>query len=242
VSLFRVHGRGRTTVGNFWRKELLLKHYAKFGLPALLVTVLILAASCGNAGGSAQGTNHGKGGKSDNVMKNMDHGSMDMDDTASKMLMKNGKYSDERFIDSMVPHHQGAVEMAEVGLKNADHKEIKDLSRNIISTQKAEIEDMKSIKKAEFGTSKVPMNMSPKQMDMMGMMMDPKELADKHPFDKAFIDNMIPHHQSAIDMAEVALKNSDNPKIKELAGNIVKAQKREISQMEQWRKEWYPKG
>ena len=54
-------------------------------------------------------------------MKGMDHGSGDV---ASGMVMKNGKYSDERFIDAMVPHHQGAVAMARVALKNAEHLDI----------------------------------------------------------------------------------------------------------------------
>jgi uncharacterized protein (DUF305 family) len=142
----------------------------------------------------------------------------------------------------MVPHHQGAIAMAEVALKNAEHEEIIQLSRNIVSSQQAEIEDLKSIKQEEFGTSNVPMEMSPKQMRGMGMMMDPQQLANQKPFDEAFIDAMIPHHRSAIEMAQVALENSDNPKIKELAQNIIGAQQREIEQMKQWRKEWYPKG
>jgi uncharacterized protein (DUF305 family) len=73
----------------------------------------------------------------------------------------------------------------------------------------------------------------------MGMM-DPQQLANKEPFDKAFIDAMIPHHQSAIEMAQVAYEKSRIPEIKELAKNIVSAQQREIEQMKEWRKEWYP--
>jgi uncharacterized protein (DUF305 family) len=53
---------------------------------------------------------------------------------------------------------------------------------------------------------------------------------------------MIPHHQSAIDMAQVALAETENPRIKDLAQNIVSAQEREISQMQSWREEWYPEG
>jgi len=83
------------------------------------------------------------------------------------------------------------------------------------------------------------MEMSLKQMRDMGMMMDPQRLANREPFDEAFIDAMIPHHQSAIEMAKVANEKSKNPRIRELAGNIVSAQKREIEQMKQWRKEWY---
>jgi uncharacterized protein (DUF305 family) len=84
------------------------------------------------------------------------------------------------------------------------------------------------------------MNISGEDMAMMGMMDDPRQLADEVPFDRAFIDHMIPHHQSAIAMAEVALHKSNNTRIRSLAGDIVSAQEREIGQMLQWRKEWYP--
>jgi uncharacterized protein (DUF305 family) len=210
-----------------------LKRYAKLWLPALLLAAVI-SASCGGAstGGSQQGG-------SDDDMAGMDHEQMGHGDMASGMLMENGRYSDERFIDAMVPHHQGAIAMAEVALENAEHEEIIELSRNITSTQQAEIEELKSIKQEEFGTSNVPMEMSQEQMRGMGMM-DPQELANEEPFDRAFIDAMIPHHQSAIEMGRVASEKSNNPQIKELAENIMSAQQKEIEQMKQWREEWYP--
>ena len=216
-------------------KTLLMKAW----LLALLLAVAFLLAACGGAGSGQQGNESGDGGHGQ-----MDHGSMGMGSggMARQMVMEKGKYSDKAFIDAMVPHHQGAIAMAEVALKNAEHEEIIQLSRNIISSQQAEIEELKSIKQEEFGTSNVPMEMSPEQMRSMGMMMDPQQLANKEPFDKAFIDTMIPHHQSAIEMAQVALEKSDNPKIKELAENIISAQQREIEQMREWRREWYPQG
>jgi len=206
---------------------------------ALLLAVAFLLAACGGAGSDQQGDESGGGGHGQ-----MGHGSMGMGSggMARQMVMENGKYSDKAFLDAMVPHHQGAIAMAEVALKNAEHEEIIQLSRNIISSQQAEIEELKSIKQEEFGTSNVPMEMSPEQMRGMGMMMDPQQLANQKPFDEAFIDAMIPHHQSAIEMAQVALENSDNPKIKDLAQNIISAQQREIEQMTQWREQWYPEG
>jgi len=223
-------------------KPLLTK---RWGL-ALLVAVTFILAACGGAGGGQQGSGsaghgeHGKANESGGMAgmdhSKMDHGSMGM---ARQMVMEDGRYSDKAFIDAMVPHHQGAVEMAEVALQNAKHEEIKQLSRNIISTQQAEIKELKAIKQQEFGTSEVPMEMSAQEMQMMGMT-DPDTLANKDPFDKAFIDAMIPHHESAIWMAQVALEESENPKIKELARNIVSAQQREIEQMLQWRQAWYP--
>jgi uncharacterized protein (DUF305 family) len=225
-------------------------------LSALLLAMALVAASCGGSGGGSQGsgssggpTAQKKADETTGMMAGMDHdqmgyGSMGMGsrEMARQMIMENGKYSDKAFIDAMVPHHQGAIAMARVALKNAEHEEIKELSRNIISSQQAEIEELKAIKKEEFGTSNVPMEMSQEQMRSMGMMMDPQQLANKEPFDKAFIDAMIPHHQSAIEMAEVAYEKSKVPEIKDLAKNIVSDQQAEIEQMKQWRKEWYPEG
>jgi len=224
-----------------------MSNHIRLSLLALVATLVL--ASCASSGGGSQGNgsgedmekmNHGdKSGQADGSMSGMNPGSGDM---TSEMLEENGKYSDERFIDAMVPHHQGAVEMARVALDNAEHERLVQLSEDIVTTQQAEIEDLKSIKQEEFGTSRVPMEMSPKQMRSMGTMTDPQELANRNPFDKAFIDAMIPHHQSAIEMAQVAREKSGNTRIRELAESIVGAQQREIAQMEQWRKEWYPEG
>ena len=59
------------------------------------------------------------------------------------------------------------------------------------------------------------------------------------PFDKAFIEAMIPHHQSAIDAARAAESRAERAEIKELAQAIIADQTREIEQMEQWRQAWY---
>jgi uncharacterized protein (DUF305 family) len=216
---------------------------SKAWLLALLLAVAFLLAACGSAGGANQGSESGGGDHGQMDYGQMGHGSMDMGSggMARQMVMEDRKYSDKAFIDAMVPHHQGAVEMARVVLENAEREEIKQLSRNIISTQRDEIEELKAIKEQEFGTSEVPMDMSAQEMQMMGMT-DPDVLANKEPFDKAFIDAMIPHHQSAIEMAQVAYRESDNPEIKTLAEGIVEAQTREITQIEGWRQQWYPEG
>jgi uncharacterized protein (DUF305 family) len=215
-----------------------LKLYLRFGVLVFLALAVLLA-SCGTGDGD-QGEKAGSGnGQMQKANHAEKHGS---GGTASGMLRKNGKYSDERFIDAMVPHHEGAVEMARVALENAEHPEIERLARHIIANQEAEINELESIRREEYGTSQVPSHVSMGQVKGMGMMMNPQALADKKPFDKAFIDNMIPHHISAIEMAQVARDETDNPKIKELAAGIVSAQKREISQMKQWRTQWYQIG
>ena len=60
-------------------------------------------------------------------------------------------------------------------------------------------------------------------------------------YDLRFIDAMMMHHQGAVVMAKEALEKSQRPEIKQLANNIIAAQKKEIAQMKQWRTAWYPK-
>ncbi|MDG4574522.1 MAG: DUF305 domain-containing protein [Defluviicoccus sp.] len=52
--------------------------------------------------------------------------------------------------------------------------------------------------------------------------------------DRDFVAGMIPHHQGAIDMAEVVLKYGKNPKIRTLAQEIIVAQNKEIALMKAW--------
>ncbi len=160
---------------------------------------------------------------------------------APEWLVVNGQYSDQRFIDMMVPHHMMAVQMAQLALQKGQHPEIKQLASSIISSQQREIQALKNLKKRLYGTAVTPTMMNAVVMANTGMLM-PDQLAQQHPFDRAFIDSMIPHHASAIDMASVALMRSTNPDIKRIARAIVDAQSQEIGRMIQWRKLWYSGG
>jgi uncharacterized protein (DUF305 family) len=60
-------------------------------------------------------------------------------------------------------------------------------------------------------------------------------------FDKAFLSEMIVHHQGAVDMAQAVLKNSKRPELIKLANDIIKAQTGEIATMQSWQKTWFTK-
>ena len=57
-------------------------------------------------------------------------------------------------------------------------------------------------------------------------------------FDKAFVEQMIIHHQGAIDMAKLAQTNSKHDEVKNLANNILSAQSKEIDMMQIWQGDW----
>jgi uncharacterized protein (DUF305 family) len=64
--------------------------------------------------------------------------------------------------------------------------------------------------------------------------------AEGAPYDAAFIDGMIAHHDGAIIMANQALEQAERPEIRSLADAIISAQEAEIGQMKDWRMAWYP--
>jgi uncharacterized protein (DUF305 family) len=68
----------------------------------------------------------------------------------------------------------------------------------------------------------------------------PGQLVQQGSFDLAFIDSMIPHHASAIEMASTALLQSENAEIKDFLRRVVDAQSREIGQLIELRQQNYP--
>lgn len=153
-------------------------------------------------------------------MAGMDHGSTDM----------NAPF-DAMFIDSMIEHHQGAIEMAKDAQQKAAKPEVKQLAEAILKTQQAEIDQMNAWRKQWYPNLKQTSGMA---MDMgaMGVSEGPE------PYDVRFIAAMIPHHASAVTMAQQATQQAEHAELKKLAGDIIAAQTGEIEQMKQWYQEW----
>ena len=93
----------------------------------------------------------------------------------------------------------------------------------------------------EMPNGQVMMNNGMDMNDMMGSMMSGLNGKTGDAFDAAFIDEMILHHEGAVEMAEAALKNAKHQEIKDMATAIISAQTKEIEQMKQWRTIWYQK-
>jgi hypothetical protein len=68
--------------------------------------------------------------------------SMTMNDMSEMLVGKTGDDFDRAFIEGMIPHHQGAIDMAREALKSAKHQEIKDMAEAIIGAQQSEIDMM----------------------------------------------------------------------------------------------------
>ena len=188
---------------------------------------------------------------------------------------------DQQFIDSMVPHHQSALMMAQMAVTKAPHAQVKTLARNIVRDQQKEIAQLKAWRKAWFGSATVPMDMMKGSMKMgamsmgsmdhgsmsgmsgmkmsmsNGVMMMPGEMMGLPmkmkmdmgklmrlkggAFEKMFLDMMVPHHASAISMAQEALDTSGRPPIRNMAHNIIDSQAKEIGEMRAIHNRYYGK-
>lgn len=160
----------------------------------------------------------------------------------------NASTMDAHFIEQMIPHHEDAITMAKLAQTRAKKVEVKQLAQNIIDSQGKEIDQMKVWYKDWFGKD-VPkdtrvmrghaMGQSTRMhMGMMGDNTDLERLSSAADFDKAFVEEMIPHHQMAVMMASMLKNSTERPEMKKLADDIVAAQTKEIDQMRGWLKDW----
>jgi uncharacterized protein (DUF305 family) len=152
---------------------------------------------------------------------------------------------DRHFIEMMIPHHEGAIDMAELALNRAERPEIKKLAQLIIKDQQREIEQMRTWYRQWYGTSVPDTPMA--GMGMMGMrhhgMMDMAvhldTLENASDFDREFIREMIPHHQMAVMMSRMVINGGTHSELRNLARSIIDTQTDEINQMSQWYEDWY---
>jgi uncharacterized protein (DUF305 family) len=162
---------------------------------------------------------------------------------------------DQHFIVMMIPHHDGAIAMADLALSRARRPEIKELARSIKASQSQENAQMRTWYRQWFGgdvpswTTGGAMGMGGMGMGMgggmkmggmgMGMGTSLAALKNAADFDRAFIEQMIPHHRMGVMMASMAQSNSQHPQLRELQQTMVRVQSQEIEQMAQWYRSWY---
>lgn len=149
--------------------------------------------------------------------------------------------ADVTFAQQMIPHHQQAIEMAELAETRAESQEVKDLVADIAAAQGPEIETMTGW--LESWDEDVPaegmsgMDHGAMSSDEMTGMMSEEDMtalgnASSAEFDQMFLRMMIEHHEGAIEMAGTEQEDGHFPDAVDLAGAIIDAQRAEIATME----------
>ena len=158
--------------------------------------------------------------------------------------------TDKEYLEHMIPHHQVAVDISILLQKKTKNPEMQDLLRKIIWVQNYEIELMrymtKSLPENDMSTSEIDMVRNytitigdltkPNKVGLTKTYCDPhffdpkkhmKHMKHMKLDDKMYIKHMIPHHQVAIDMSKVLLKNTKNDFMIYLANRIIRSQNAE---------------
>jgi uncharacterized protein (DUF305 family) len=157
---------------------------------------------------------------------------------------------DLRFIDAMIPHHQGAIIMAKDLAQKSARSELKTLAKNIIDAQEKEIEQMKQWRKEWYPeVTETPMAWHPEMNHMMAMSKEQIEAMQMNVdlgntdsgYDLRFLQAMIPHHEAAVIMARDLAQKTTRPELQKIAQDILASQQAEIDQMKQYKEQWYNK-
>lgn len=160
-----------------------------------------------------------------------DHG-VDHSATAPASVVS-APVGDVAFAQGMIPHHEQAVEMAEVALAHPDvSDDVRRLATSVKAAQDPEIQTMSRWLSAWGAPT---MGDEHAGHDMPGMMsaQDLAALAEAkgEAFNTTWLTMMIEHHEGAVTMAEDVLTTTSNAEVTGLAKAIIEAQRAEIATM-----------
>jgi len=143
--------------------------------------------------------------------------------------LKNLGMNEIMFAQGMIPHHQQAIDMSNMALKNGASAEIKKLAKGITSAQQKEMSQLKYWLTATNSSMAMDHDMGMNGMlsksDLAGL----KKLKGSK-FNTAFLKAMIAHHEGALQMADL-LDGTKNMEAKMIAADITKGQSAEITLM-----------
>jgi uncharacterized protein (DUF305 family) len=199
-----------------------------------IVAVVGVGAGVGIGAAAWAGDDHDENGTAMSTDDSGGHGGSMMDDGDST-ASDTAALGERDFLEQMVPHHQSAIEMAELALDKAEHPEVRRLAQGIITAQDAEIGRMHAWHQQWFGEQLTPSASGPHASVDMSELEDATE-----DFDRVFLRMMIGHHASAITMAESVMMGEPREEIDTLASQIIAAQAKEVGQMQELRERWYP--
>jgi uncharacterized protein (DUF305 family) len=145
--------------------------------------------------------------------------------------------TDAAFTNAMIQHHESAVDAADLALSRAEHRQLEELAREMLTVQSTELATLRSVRDViqQAGIEEGDLGLSEEEM---GVGHDPAELRNAQDFDCAFIEMMVPHHEGAIRMARAELDSGIHAELRRMSENIIDAQGYEIRQMRRFERRW----
>jgi uncharacterized protein (DUF305 family) len=174
----------------------------------------------------------------------MDHGSMQMEDGDTMRMMDDaladlealeGEEFEVAYVNQIIPHHQGALEMAQSVVDRAPHQEVRDAAARVIEDQQREIKELTAFLQEKYGRQVQP----DQRMAMDPSMMEQMNDADPAMAEKMFLLGMREHHEIALQMGEIALQKAQSQEILTQAENMVSSQRAEQEEFAGYLRNFY---
>lgn len=158
----------------------------------------------------------------------------DMQQKMQQMSMMQPSQFEQSFLENMIRHHQGAVEMSQLALIRAVHPELRRFAQNVITGQIREQNQFAQWLKTWY---KAPAVKQLTGIDAQ-MVSNLRNLTGRD-FEIRYMQEMITHHAEAVQMGTSAEQKAVHSEVKAAAANIVKQQSSEITELRGWLASWY---
>ena len=137
------------------------------------------------------------------------------------------------YLAGMIPHHEEAIATARILQRGTERQEMRAFAAAIIETQSAEVDQMKSWLAAWYPGRDIRVVYRPMMRDLVGL--------TGNALDRAFLNDMIPHHMVAVMMSQqFVMRNlAEHADVVPFAGNIRDTQHAEIQMMSRWLRAWF---
>jgi uncharacterized protein (DUF305 family) len=140
------------------------------------------------------------------------------------------------YLYQMIPHHEAAIAMAENVLQYGTNQKVKQMAQKTIREQTKEIAKMRELiekvkANLQADQAQEAAYMSDFMQDYTAMVTAMENMKPTGNVDKDFLQEMMPHHEGAINIALNILRNTSNPEVRQLAQNTIKMQTADSKEM-----------
>ncbi|ADV65972.1 DUF305 domain-containing protein [Deinococcus maricopensis] len=160
----------------------------------------------------------------------MDHSMHTATPDTAPLSRLSGKAFDRAYLSMMVAHHQGALAMTRAVQARLTDPQVKSWAAAILREQTREIDSMNAWLRTLGGADTNAQRLMAGSMQGMTARLSAAGNADQ-----AFVTQMLPHHASAVDMANLALQKSSDARVLKLSRSIIRAQADEMYAFRLWR-------
>jgi uncharacterized protein (DUF305 family) len=158
-----------------------------------------------------------------------------MQASMAELAQQSGQDFEVAYINRIIPHHQAAIAMAQMVLSSAPHQDVRMAAAQIIQDQQREINELTQWLATWYGLSVTP----DPRMQMSQAMMSAMMHADPTLQEQLFLAMMREHHQSAIEMGQLALQKAIHAELRTQAQQMLTSQQQEQAQFGAWLQAWY---